>query len=418
MNGPVGESSEIFKDWLTSKGRFPPLSQEQMIRCRPGRMRIKTCAGEVEIETLYGQDPMTRRWLNPMRPLWGMSSHQELSPVLEEKLCYTATMTGSYESAAQVSAKWGSVVEDSTIHAHVQQAGARAEAAGERRVERALAPATRSEVVAEAKAQGPGEAFSLVIMMDGWMVRERGNDWGLKPPEKQGDRVAWREMKTAIVFRLHHLGENQSGRRMIVEKFYVAYRGDPEEFGRRVHGEALRRGLHQAQKVYVVADGAAWIWNIVEDRFTGAVEVLDFFHASEHLWAVGAELYGEDAQARRRWVIALVRMLKHGQEDQMRRRLKDRLRRCLNQGSPAAPVVERETKYFEGHRHRLHYARAQAEGCPIGSGAMESTCAQLQTRFKRSGQFWTPPGQRHLLALELARRNDDWDEVWDHRLVA
>ncbi len=83
MNGPVGESNEIFKNRLTSKGRFPPLSQRQMIRCRPGRMRIKTSAGEVEIETIYGQDPMTRRWLNPMRPLWGMSSHQELSSVLE-----------------------------------------------------------------------------------------------------------------------------------------------------------------------------------------------------------------------------------------------------------------------------------------------------------------------------------------------
>ena len=62
------------------RGDFPPLSQRRRIRCRPGRMRIKPCAGEVEIETFYGQDPMTRRWLNPMRPLWGLSSHQELSP--------------------------------------------------------------------------------------------------------------------------------------------------------------------------------------------------------------------------------------------------------------------------------------------------------------------------------------------------
>ena len=369
--------------------------------------------GEVEVEAFYGRDTPTGRHLCPLKERWGLSHRQRLSPLLAERVCWTATMCGSYESAAEVSAKWGSAVDDSTIHAHAQRAGARAEAARERRVDRALEPATRGQVVAEAKAHGPGGPFSLVIMMDGWMVRERGSDWGLKPPEKAGDRVAWREMKTAIIFRLHQRAENQSGRRMIVEKFYVAYRGDADEFGRRVHGEALRRGLHQAQKVYVVADGAAWIWNIVEDRFTGAVGVLDFYHASEHLWAVAAELYGEDAQGRRRWVSPLLRMLKHGQEDQVRRRLKDRLKRCLNQGSPAAPVVERETKYFESHRHRLHYAKAQAEGCPLGSGAIESTCAQLQTRFKRTGQFWTPHGQGHLLALELARRNNDWDEIWE-----
>ena len=66
----------------------------------------------------------------------------------------------------------------------------------------------------------------------------------------------------------------------------------------------------------------------------------------------------------------------------------------------------------------LHYAKVREQDCPIGSGAMESTCAQFQNRFKRTGQFWTPHGQGHLLALDLARRNDDWDELWDDRMVA
>ena len=383
------------------------------MRCRPTPIRLTTCVGEVEVRAFYGQDTLTGKPLCPLKERWGLSPRQRLSPLLVERVCWTATMTGSYESAAQVSAKWGSAVDDSTIHAHAQRAGARAEAARARRVERALAPATRDQVVAEAKEHGPGEPFSLVIMMDGWMVRERGADWGLKPPEKQADRVAWHEMKSAIIFRLHERTENQSGRRMIIEKFFEAYRGQPQEFGRRVHGEALRRGLHQAQKVYVVADGAAWIWNIVEDRFTGAAQVLDYYHAAQHLWAVADELHGEDRQAGRRWVRPLLHMLKHGQEDKVRRRLKDRLNQGLSQNSRATEVLRRESKYFEGHRHRLHYAKAQAQGCPMGSGAMESTCAQFQNRFKRTGQFWTPPGQRHLLALDLARRNNDWDEIWE-----
>lgn len=372
----------------------------------------------MRVETFYGQDPVQRSWLNPLRELWGLSSRQSLTPVLEEKLCYTATMTGSYESAARVAGKWGSAVEDSTIHAHVRQAGARAEAAAQRRVERALAPATRGEVVAEAGAGVGEEPFSLVIMMDGWMGRERGAQWGLKPPEKPADRVAWREIKSAIVFRLHQRVENQSGRRMIVEKYCQALRGDPEAFGRRVHAEALRRGLHQAEKVYVVADGAAWIWNIAEDRFSGSVQVLDYYHAAQHLWAVAEQLYGEDREAGRRWVEPLLHMLKHGGEDKVLGRLKYRLKRCLSQKAAGGATLQRECQYFEGHRDRLRYDQVQAQGCPIGSGAMESTCAQLQTRFKRPGQFWTHPGHSRLMALELARRNDDWDELWDNRLVA
>jgi hypothetical protein len=74
--------------------------------------------------------------------------------------------------------------------------------------------------------------------------------------------------------------------------------------------------------------------------------------------------------------------------------------------------VTTEIKYFENHRAHIHYAARAAEGCPVGSGAMESLCGQLQGRFKRGGQFWTEPGRRRLMALEVARRNHDWNEVW------
>lgn len=370
-----------------------------------------TTLGKVHLEAVHGQDPQTEQWFCPVRHSWNLAPHQTLSPVLEEKLCFTATFVGSYEAAARVAQKWGVPADDSTIHAHVQQVGKRAEALREARVERALDPATRGEVVAESARHLKGREFSLVIEMDGWMVRERGGAWGLKPPEKQGDRVAWHEMKTAIVFRLDHRIENGSGRPEILEKFYVAWRGEPYEFGRRLYAEALRRGLNQAQKVYVVADGAAWIWNVAADRFPGATEVLDFYHASQHLWAVAEELFGADRCRAERWVKPLLHMLKHGDEKKVRRRLNDRLKRSLGRSEPA-PALERETKYFGNHQGRIHYAVAAGEGCPIGSGAMESTCSQLQDRFKRTGQFWSPPGEKCLLALNLARRNHDWDELW------
>ncbi len=389
-----------------------------MKRSRPTTIRITTNAGDVEIETFYGQDPVTNEWLNPMRELWALQSRQVMSPVLEDRLCYTATLTGSYEAAAKVAVKWGAQADDSTIHAHVRSAGARAETLREERVERALDPDTRAEVVAESAADLPQSGFSLVIMLDGWMIRERGADWGLKPPEKEADRVEWREMKSGIVFRLEDRGETDSGRRFILNKFYEAHRGEPFYFGRYLYAEALRRGLNQAERVYVVADGAVWIWRLVEDRFSDAVGVLDFYHASEHLWAVAREISGGSEEDARAWVEPLLSELKHGGELRVLESLEEVLDLCDSLVESSAGAVRTDVRYFQSHREHLHYETVAAHGCPRGSGAMESTCSQFQDRFKRTGQFWSSPGEKHLLLLELARRNDDWDDIWEESLVA
>ena len=71
--------------------------------------------------------------------------------------------------------------------------------------------------------------------------------------------------------------------------------------------------------------------------------------------------------------------------------------------------VKIEVNYFKAHRDHLHYQAVDEQGGPIGSGAVESLCSQLQDRFKRTGQFWTRTGLRHLLAVEEALRNHDFD---------
>jgi hypothetical protein len=129
----------------------------------------------------------------------------------------------SYQLASQALARWGVEVDDSTLHGHVQQVGAVARKQSEVRVERALEPATRGQVVAEADAQLQGREHSLVIMLDGWMDRQRGMQWGLKPPVASGERVAWHEVKCAIIFRLDQRVD--AVRPEIIDKYWVAWRG-------------------------------------------------------------------------------------------------------------------------------------------------------------------------------------------------
>ena len=311
--------------------------------------------------------------------------------------------TTSYEQAAAVAAQWGVVVDDAVIHQQVQRAGERADQQAATRVAASAAtpaPQTRPPTAA------------LVIMMDGWMLRHRGEDWGLKPAAAPGDRVAWRECKSAVIYRVSQAVQTKNDRGWGVDKFVVAYHGEPLEFGRRVQAEARRRGLGQVSQVFVVADGGVWIWNLVADRFASATGVLDFYHASQHLWAVAHTLHPENDPAAKSWVEPLLHQLRHGGEAKVLQTLHDLPAWCVQRAQPLPPSVATETQYFEKHREHLHYAARAAEGCPVGSGAMESFCAQLQGRFKRCGQFWTEPGRRRLMALEIARRNHDWHQVW------
>ena len=302
-----------------------------------------------------------------------------------------------------MAARWGVAVDDAVIHQQVQCAGERAD-------RQAAARVTASADTPAPQTRPPTDA--LVIMLDGWMLRHRGDDWGLKPAAVAGDRVAWQECKSAVIYRLTQAVKTKSDRGLLVEKFVVACHGEPLAFGRRVQAEARRRGLGQVNQVYVVADGGVWIWNLVADRFADAVGVLDFYHASQHLWAVAHTLHPEQDAAARAWVEPLLHQLRHGGEAAVLQTLRDLPAWCAQRAQPLPPSVATETQYFENHREHLHYAARAAEGCPVGSGTMESFCAQLQGRFKRCGQFWTEPGRRRLMALDLARRNHDWSQVW------
>jgi len=280
-------------------------------------LTLQTIAAKVAIEVSYGWDPVREQWVCPIRHVWGLGPHQTMSPELEARLCFTATQTSSYEKAAAVARKWGCPADDSTIHAHAQRHGEQAREEELRRVKQVEWPSTRKEIVSQAREGLPAGPFDLVIMMDGWMNRQKGPDWGWKPPEAAATRVVWHEIKTAVIFRLDHQARTAGGRGLVIEKFVVCYQGEPWEFCRRVYAEAVRRGLQQARRVYLVADGGEWIWRLKEERFARAIGLLDFYHAAQHLWALAAALLGGETAAQRPWVEPLLHQLRHGGEEQV-----------------------------------------------------------------------------------------------------
>lgn len=381
--------------------KIPPVNaQEEPLRKRRWRpLRLRTVAGEVELKVLHGYDPRQKCWVCPAREHWGLAAYQQVTLELQTRLCHTATVAGSYQAAAELAGRWGTVVSDDLIHQQVQRVGAKA-----LDQERPAEPAPEKE-----------PEFSLVIMMDGWMARERGPDWGASARKAGAQRVEWHEIKSAVIYRLDQAVRTAGGRGLLVTQYVVACAPEtvPVDFGREVQTEALRRGLGRAQKVYVVIDGALWLWALTEDRFQEAIQILDFHHAREHLLAVGQALHGEDSPEARAWADPLVRQLRGGQEARVLRRLEQLLESSSSRTPRSQQTVVREVEYFRRHAEHIHYRRWARAGAPIGSGAVESLGAQLQRRMRGCGKFWTRPGLTHLLAVVVAFKNQDEHYLWN-----
>ncbi len=318
-----------------------------------------------------------KRWETPFRERHFRGERSAVTPGAEKLAVMAACETGAFEKGAKVCTEFGMALCDDRVRDVTLRAG--------RACKRKLLP------MACACAAGPGDI--LVIMMDGWMARHRGGKWGVEgaPPE---EKIEWKEIKSAVMFRLSGLCETGKYRRLLVEKHVVAAPPDtdPVAFGAKVKAEAVRMGLGTARKAYLVMDGGIALWNIHEERFKGlASGELDYYHASQHLHVLAEALFpgGDRAANRETWLRALLDALKENGYSPLDAALAAAESALPDPKTAAGAAIVREIAYFRKHRDHMAYDKAAAEGVPIGSGAMESQCSQFQNRFKRRGQFWS-----------------------------
>lgn len=376
-----------------NRARFFPLRQRKR---RP--LTLQSEVGKIKLNLDYGQEPATGQWICPLRQQWGLKPHQKITPGYADKLCFTVTAAGSYEEAAQVAAKWTQQpMDDSTLHALVQRVGALAEQQTQERV---------ATLPQEKTAQRQASPLA-VLMVDGWMVRQRGPGWGKK--KTKYPHVEWHEMKTGVFYLHEQAARMESGRGLLADKVIVSWQGDALELGRRLNWEAQRGGLGRAKNVLFLGDGAPWIWNLKKDRWGHALELLDFYHGSQHCWNVWRTVCGEEEPQLTQWMESRLHQLRHGQE----KKVLAEMAGLKPRRGPAGKTIAREQNYFNHHAPRMNYQQMARRGWPIGSGAVESACRQKQCRFKRAGQFWTSKGLRHLCALDEARRNHHWNLLWN-----
>src|SRR6202161_2229411 len=124
----------------------------------------------------------------------------------------------------------------------------------------------------------------LYVQMDGTGVPVVKKETLGRPGKTDGQPAHTREVKLGCVFT--QTGWDQEGF-PVRDPDSTTYTGAIEtaaEFGKRIYLEAWKRGWSRAQKKVVMGDGAEWIWNLAEQYFPGAIQIVDLFHARQDLW--------------------------------------------------------------------------------------------------------------------------------------
>ena len=224
-----------------------------------------------------------------------------------------------------------------------------------------------------------------------------------------------REVKLGCVFTQTTTDEDGRPVRDEDSTTYVAAIETAEEFGLRLYTEAWRRGWSRAKKKAVIGDGAVWIWNLADQHFPGAVQIVDLYHARQHLWELSAKLFPNQERDRKRWMGHGLGRLNQGKIEALVKILRE-----LQPANPElAKTVGNEADYFERNAERMRYPGFRAQGLFVGSGVVEAGCKTVvATRLKRSGMFWTVCGANAIIALRCCRLSGRFEDYWEARSPA
>lgn len=390
---------------------------------------IESRFGPATFTRQYGWCTRCEQWCFPADYALGLGQKSTASPAIQELAALLVSKMPAEQAEPVAERLAGIKISRSTLAREAHRQGQKAEKLRAAQAEQFDTWKGIQKQAAQLNQTPAAQPFTLVIEIDAWNIRER-DFWGQTEAKRQkGENFSrWHWVWVGTCFRLDHRTQTAGGRAVITQRGYVATRLGVEELIPRLYREAVARGLWQAERVLVIADGAVWIWKAVADRFPSATQRLDLFHADEHLWAVANDLYGKGTPEARAFVAPLLNQVRNDKTVQVIQTLAE-LKPRLNQAQELE--LEKQIQYLKNNQHRMKYKKvldaqkaAQSKRLkpthksmavePVGSGAVESTCRQYQCRFKRSGQFWTQVGDEALLSLENFWRNNRWAQLYPH----
>ena len=228
-----------------------------------------------------------------------------------------------------------------------------------------------------AQEEAPARPKQLHLTCDGVMLHIEG---------------VWREAKIGAAYHKAPGGG-------VAQAAYYATLCKSSVFGKRLHRLAQQHGADNCRQVAVIADGAEWIWQEAGKYFATRVQILDFYHACQHLWQVAHARYGESSEAAKTWM--------DRQQARLHANQAGWVLRDVTQWQPAShahqEVQRKVAQYLRTHLRRMRYETFAQAGYHIGSGVAEAACKNvIQARFKQAGMRWSESGAEAMLHLRTA----------------
>jgi hypothetical protein len=354
--------------------------------------QIMTLTGPIQLRRAYYLGPQGGRC-----PLDGqLGLLHQYTPAVAQLMCWAGAMDPSFEQASQTLRRFtGLDIPNRQIPRVVQHVADHAAAWMRQRP-----PKNQPTPVA---------ILNLQADMTGIPMRpEELQDVRGKHPD---GTAKTRQIKLGCVFTQSR-DAHGNPQRDPFSSTYVSTFAEVTDFSSLLHTEALKRGYTRADTVVFLGDGAEWIWNMVQDRFRGAVEIVDFFHACEHLHLLCQTLEADPTQAQ-----ALYRAWRHRlKRNGLPRILDETLRRARVLSTDVRQRVEDQLPYFQNNASRMTYGTFRRKGYFIGSGAIEGACRHIVAqRTKLSGMRWLRTGAADVLTFRcLIQSNlfDDYCKTW------
>ena len=185
----------------------------------------------------------------------------------------------------------------------------------------------------------------------------------------------------------------------------------PSAFAARVEREATRRGFDRAARRAVLGDGAPWIWNLATEYFHGAIQIVDRFHAKQHLSEVAKSIDGAGSDLGDQWA--------HQRHDELDAGDIEAILCALRVHSPKDDEARKCVDYIDDNRMRMRYAEFRGAGLCTSTGVVEAGCkTAIGTRCKRAGMHWTVAGADAIIALRCCKLSGRYEDFWERRSAA
>ncbi len=255
----------------------------------------------------------------------------------------------------------------------------------------------------------------LNIAMDGTGVPMVKKETETRKGKDESGIAKTREAKLGVIFKTSGMDKEGCPIRDKATTVYTGGIETADQFAERIYAEAIRYGLKRAKRVSVLGDGAVWIWNIAGEKFPGAIQIVDYFHASEHLGDLAKVVHAKNKVIRDLWMDTQLKELWDGDVALVI----ESMSRIETDNKDTKEMIRKTVQYFATNEHRMQYAKFRKAGLFVGSGVIEAGCRTIVgQRLKQSGMRWTVKGANAIISLRCCQQSGQWENFWENRTAA